>query len=123
MRVLLINSVCGIKSTGRICTDIADKLSADGHEVKIAYGRDIVPNQHKKYAVKIGSVLDQKLHGIRTRLLDEHGFGSRKTTEKFLKWANNFDPDVVWLHNIHGYYINVEMLFAWIKLKSNPNTS
>ncbi len=115
MRVLLINSVCGIRSTGRICTDIADRLSAEGHEVKIAYGREVVPEKYQKYAVKIGSDIDQKLHGIRTRLLDEHGFGSKKATEKFLKWADEFNPDMVWLHNIHGYYINIELLFDWIK--------
>lgn len=115
MRVLLINSVCGIRSTGRICTDIADKLTAEGHEVKIAYGREIVPPKYQKYAVKIGSDIDQKLHGIRTRLLDEHGFGSKRATQNFLKWVEVFNPDMVWLHNIHGYYINIESLFAWIK--------
>ena len=115
MRVLLINSVCGIRSTGRICTDIADELSDKGYEVKIAYGREGVPSKYQKYAIKLGTDLDQKLHVIRTRLFDEHGFGSKKATKKFLKWADNFNPDIVWLHNIHGYYINIEMLFEWIK--------
>ena len=45
MKVLLINSVCGIRSTGRICTDIAAELEAQGHEVKIAYGREHVPEK------------------------------------------------------------------------------
>lgn len=115
MKVLLINGVCGIRSTGRICADIADALTAQGHEVKIAYGRETVSEKYQKYAVKIGTDIDQKLHGIRTRLLDEHGFGSKKATEIFLKWADKFNPDMVWLHNIHGYFINIEMLFAWIK--------
>ncbi len=119
MRVLMINSVCGIRSTGRICTDIADELTAQGHEVKIAYGRESVPEKHRKYAIKIGSDMDQRFHGIRTRLFDEHGFGSKKATEKFLQWADEFDPDIVWLHNIHGYYINIELLFAWIKKRPN----
>ncbi len=119
MKVLMINSVCGIRSTGRICTDIADRLFADGHEVKIAYGRETVPDKYRKYAIKIGTDKDQKFHGIRTRLLDEHGFGSKKETVEFLKWADSFDPDLLWLHNIHGYYINVEILFSWIK--SRPN--
>ncbi len=119
MRVLLINSVCGIRSTGRICTDIAEKLAAEGNEVKIAYGRETVPEKYQKYAVKIGNNFDQKLHGLRTRILDEHGFGSKNATKKFLKWADKFSPDLLWLHNIHGYYINVEMLFDWIK--SRPN--
>lgn len=120
MRILLINCVCGIKSTGRICTDLAEKLEKEGHEVKIAYGREeSVPEKYQKYAVRIGNDLDVKLHAIRTRVLDEHGFGSKRATRFFLKWADEFDPDMVWLHNIHGYYINVELLFEWIK--SRPN--
>lgn len=116
MRVLMINSVCGIRSTGRICTDLAQQLEQDGHEVKIAYGRvEDVPEKFKKYAVRIGSDKDLKLHAIRTRVLDEHGFGSKKATRAFLKWAEEYDPDLLWLHNIHGYYINIEMLFDWIK--------
>lgn len=52
---------------------------------------------------------------MQTRLFDMHGFGSKRATKKFLQWADGYDPDVVWLHNIHGYYINIEMLFGWIK--------
>ena len=115
MRVLFINSVCGIRSTGRICTDLAAELEAQGNEVKIAYGREEVPEQFRKYAVRIGSDLDTKLHGLCTRLLDEHGLGSRGATKRFLAWAEEYDPDLLWLHNIHGYYINYELLFDWIK--------
>ncbi len=115
MKVLFINSVCGIRSTGRICAELADKLSCEGHEVKIAYGRESVPEKYQKYAVKIGGTLDQRLHGLRTRVLDEHGFGSKSATKRFLKWAEEYSPDLLWLHNIHGYYINIEMLFDWIK--------
>ncbi|MBQ8325014.1 MAG: glycosyltransferase [Clostridia bacterium] len=115
MRILMINSVCGIGSTGRICTDLAASFEKDGDTVKIAYGRGEVPEQHKKYAVRIGSDLDTKLHALNTRLTDRHGFCSKKATKRFLQWAESFDPELVWLHNIHGYYINVEMLFAWIK--------
>lgn len=120
MKILMINSVCGIRSTGRICTDLAKKLEEDNHEVKIAYGRvDEVPEQFQKFAVRIGNNLDLKLHAVRTRLLDQHGFGSKQTTKEFLKWADNYNPDMLWLHNIHGYYINVEMLFEWIKKRPN----
>lgn len=116
MKYLFINSVCGIRSTGRICTDLARKLEAEGHTCKIAYGRvEEVPEAYRKYAVRIGSDLDLKVHALQTRLLDTHGFGSRRATARFLRWAEDYAPDVLWLHNLHGYYIQVEMLFDWIK--------
>lgn len=115
MRILMINVVCGIRSTGRICTDLATALEDQGHEVKIAYGRELVPDKFKKYSVRIGSDLDVKLHGIRARLLDGCGWGSKKATRKFIKWVEKFDPDVIHLHNIHGYYINLEILFGYLR--------
>lgn len=115
MKVLMINVVCGIRSTGRICTDLAKSLKAQGHEVKIAYGREDVPEQFQKYAVRIGTDLDVKLHGLRARLLDGAGFGSRGATVKFIQWVKEYDPDVIHLHNIHGYYINVEVLFDYLR--------
>lgn len=116
MKYLFVNSVCGIRSTGRICTDLAQQLEKQGHICKIAYGRvDEVPEAFRKYAVRIGSDLDLKVHALQTRLLDTHGFGSRAATERFLRWAEDYGPDVLWLHNLHGYYIQVEMLFDWIK--------
>lgn len=115
MKILMINSFCGLGSTGRICTDLADVLSEQGHEVKIAYGRDTVPEKYQKYAVRIGTDIDVKLHGVQTRLFDTHGFGSKGVTKRFLEWADSFAPDVLHLHNIHGYYINIKLLFEWIK--------
>ena len=116
MKVLIINVVCGIRSTGRICTDMASALEAQGHEVKIAYGRECVPEQFQKYAVRIGSNFDVRLHGLRARLLDGAGFGSKKTTARFIQWVEEYDPDVIHLHNIHGYYINIEVLFKYLKI-------
>lgn len=115
MRILMINVVCGIRSTGRICTDLATALEAQGHEVKIAYGREEVPEKFQKYAVRIGSVLDVKLHGVKARLLDGCGFGSKRATERFIDWVKEYNPDVIHLHNIHGYYINIEILFDYLR--------
>ena len=110
----MINVVCGIRSTGRICTDLADALSKQGHTVKIAYGREDVPDKYKKYAVRIGTDIDVKIHGVQSRIFDNTGFGSKHATHKFIDWVKEFDPDVVHLHNIHGYYINIELLFNYL---------
>lgn len=115
MRVLIINSVCGLGSTGRICRQQADELTAHGHEVKIAYGRGNPPVGCEKYGVRIGSGLSVAFHGVRTRIFDGHGQGSKAATEKFLTWADSYDPEILYLHNLHGYYIQVEKLFEWIK--------
>ena len=111
----MINVVCGIRSTGRICTDLATALESQGHEVKIAYGREEVPVQFKKYAVRIGNDLDVKLHGVKARLFDACGFGSKRATLEFIKWIPKYDPDVIHLHNLHGYYINIEVLFDYLR--------
>ena len=55
MKILMINVCCGTGSTGRICTDLADMLIEQGHECKIAYGRDEVPEKYRNIAVKIGT--------------------------------------------------------------------
>jgi len=116
MRVLLINSVCGIGSTGKICGAIAEDYVSQGHEAVIAYGRDgTVPERYQKFSHRIGGDLDVKCSALRTRLLDDHGFANKTATRKFLEWAEGYDPDLLWLHNLHGYYIHVGLLFDWIK--------
>ncbi len=111
----MINVVCGIRSTGRICTDLADELTAQGHEVKIAYGRETVPKKDQKYAVRIGSDFGVNLHGLKARIFDGAGFGSKSDTKEFIAWVKEYDPDVIHLHNLHGYYINIEVLFHYLR--------
>ena len=120
MKLLLINSVLGFGSTGRIVLDIAKEYEQNGYEVKIAYGqarrvsKDLEPNIGT-YGVRIGTNVDVYYHVLYTRLTDKHGLASKHATKQFLRWADAYNPDILWLHNIHGYYINYELLFNWIK--------
>ena len=120
MRILLVNAVCGVTSTGRICTDLAGSLEGLGHEVRIAYGREDrgMTELGSLYGKPIGRELDVKLHGLRTRLFDGHGFGSQRATEEFLRWVDEYQPDILHLHNLHGYYLNIELLFQYIKQRN-----
>src|SRR5699024_57770 len=118
MRVLQINSVSGVGSTGRIATDIDDILKSKGHESYIAYGRKSLDDSDN--LIKIGSKYDIYSHVLKTRLLDRHGFGSKKATKQFIKEIDNINPDIIHLHNIHGYYVNIEILFKYLKEINKP---
>ncbi|WP_026662037.1 glycosyltransferase [Butyrivibrio proteoclasticus] len=124
-KLLIINSVLGFGSTGKIVMNIAREYEQKGYEVKVAFGRIMkqaaTSSDGKRAAlygnmgVRIGNDMDVYCHGILSRITDKHGLYSKMATRKFLKWASEYDPDLLWMHNIHGYYINYEMLFDWIK--------
>lgn len=115
MKLLEINSVCGIRSTGRIAVEIADEYQKKGYTTVIAYGRESVPAKYAHISRRIGSETSVRINALETRLFDNDGFTARAATKDFLTWAEKYNPDVLWLHNLHGYYINVKMLFDWIK--------
>lgn len=118
MKILQINSVCGYGSTGRIATDIYKILEEQGHECLIAYGRGSIPEGIK--SIKIGNIIDNYIHVAKTRLLDKHGFSSTNATREFIEKIKIFNPDIIHLHNIHGYYVNIEMLFNYLKEARKP---
>lgn len=117
-KVLQINSVVNSGSTGRIAEEIGQTAISCGWKSYIAYGRNERPSSSN--LIKIGTDKDVKLHGLQTRLFDRHGLSSRKATSDFIKQIDNIKPDIVHLHNIHGYYINIEVLFHYLKNANVP---
>lgn len=119
MRVLQINSVCGTGSTGRIATDIDSKLKENDIEGFIAYGRET--SIHNEHILRIGNKIDYHIHGGLTRIFDTHALlGSRGATTRFIKQIENINPDLIHLHNLHGYYINIEILFEYLRQTNKP---
>lgn len=118
-RILLqINSVANAGSTGRIAEDIGILVMENGWNSFIAYGR--MANPSKSNLIRIGTNWDVYKHVLKTRLLDRHGFGSINATRKFIGRIEQINPDIIHLHNIHGYYLNVELLFDYLKTKAIP---
>ncbi|OUQ04802.1 glycosyl transferase [Thomasclavelia spiroformis] len=111
-RILFINSVCN-GSTGTICKNLYKAAVEAGHECCIAYGRGEAPRGFN--IIKIGNKLDFYLHVLKARLFDASGFGSKRATKEFIKKIDEFKPDIIHLHNIHGYYVNIEILFNYLK--------
>lgn len=114
MRYLFINSVAGFGSTGRLAAETCRELMGQGHQCVLAFGR-MQANCADIPTVPIGSPLGCKLHGLRSRILDDHGFGSYAATRRFLEWVKEYDPDIIWLHNLHGYYIHIGLLFSYLR--------
>lgn len=118
MRILQINSVANSGSTGRIAEDIGNVLLANGHESFIAYGRGKATSNSN--LIKIGSDKNVLFHGAYTLLTDKHGFASRRATEKFVEEVVKINPDLIALHNLHGYYIHLPTLFNFISNNDIP---
>ena len=118
MRIIQINSVYKTGSTGKIVKNIHELLVERNYESYVAFGRG--KHDKQKYLIMIGNQIDLYFHGIITRIFDKHGFGSYKSTVNFLKIVESIQPSLIHLHNLHGYYINVQILFDFIKKKNIP---
>lgn len=117
MKYLFINSVEGVRSTGKLIESKCCELEAQGHECVVAYGRETLGDS-KRRRMRIGTRKDYLMHAAFSRVLDCQGFMSKRATHLFLKEVEAYAPNVIWLHNLHGYYIHIEELFDWLKAHS-----
>ena len=117
-KVLQINSVGNLGSTGRIAEEIGQSAMSEGWESYIAYGRNKRPSRSK--TIRIGNNYDIKLHGVQTRLFDRHGLASKTATNKLIQKIKEIKPNIIHLHNIHGYYLNYEILFRYLAVANIP---
>lgn len=119
MKVLQITAFSGWGCTGRIAQGICETLMENGNDAAIAWGR-INTAPESIPTMKIGCRMDQLAHGAYTRITDKCGLGSKAVTKSFLKKLEYYAPDIVHIHILHGYYINLEILFHYLKEKGIP---
>jgi glycosyltransferase involved in cell wall biosynthesis len=118
MKLLLLNTSANTGSTGRIAEEIGLLAKHSGFDIRMAYGRNA--NKSKLPLIKIGTKWSVRWHGIVSRLFDTHGFASKLSTKAFIKEIDQWKPDIVNIHNLHGYYINIEILFDYLKKRQIP---
>lgn len=118
MKIIQINTTVNSGSIGRIAEDLGKVLIAHGHESYIAYGRGNRPSSSK--LISIGKQIDVYCHGIKTAAFDRHGFGSRHATRELILRIKDIEPDAIVLHNLHGYYINIDILFKYLSENNVP---
>lgn len=117
-KLLQINVTANSGSTGKIAEAIGQLAISRGWESWIAYGRGTP--QSESHLIRIGNDWDMRWHGVETRLLDNHGLASRRTTRKFISQIKEINPDIIHLHNIHGYFINYPLLFRFLREWGGP---
>ena len=113
-KLLQINSRLNT-STGRIVQEIGELAMAHGWESYIAYsrGRDgMMPC--KSQTVPVGGKMSVAWHGLMTRLLDRHGLASERATHELVERIEDLQPDIIHLHNIHGYFLHYPTLFRYL---------
>lgn len=117
MKVLHIN-ICGNLSTGNIASDIIRTVNANGGEGVLAYARGTGYDDVR--AIRIGTKWDVYVHALMSRITDRTGFYSKRATKRFVEQIKAEDPDIIHLHNIHGYYIHIGVLFEYLKACGKP---
>jgi putative colanic acid biosynthesis glycosyltransferase len=105
-------------STGTMAEAIGSYVIEKGWESTICFGR--FPRPSNSNLIAIGSRMEIFVHGLWTRIFDRHGLGSSRATKRLIKQIDAIKPDIIQLHHLHGYYINIEVLFDYLKSKSIP---
>lgn len=100
-------------SVGRIAEQIGEAAIDNGWSSYITYARD--SNSSTSKLIKIGSKFDMYLHGLETRIFDNHSFSSRSATKDLISTIKEIKPDIIHLHHLHGYFINIEILFNYLR--------
>ena len=111
MRYVHINTVPN-GSTGGIMMKEHRELLAAGEDSYAFWGRG--RSAEGDHEMRFATDRDVRLDGAQTRLCGKAGFHSKAATKRLLARLDEINPDVVHLHNLHGYYVNVEMLFGWL---------
>ena len=118
MKILEINST-NFGSTGNIMLQLSEIMNKKGINVLVSCPlcRD---NLKKKVdnQIFIGNRITRNLHLRLSYITGFNGSFSRLSTWIFLRKVNRFKPDIIHLHNLHNCYINLPMLFNYIKKKN-----
>ena len=116
MRVIHINAVYGVLSTGRTVKQLDEELARFGVESSTACSL----GELSQSTYRIGSMADVKLHAALSRINGRSGYHSRGATKKLIAYLKSEEPDIVHLHNLHGNYADLPMLFAFLAERKIP---
>ena len=117
-RILLIDVNCKGSSTGKIVYDLYNSIRADGRTAAICYGRGLLVKGENIY--KFGLDWETMLHAGLARITGYNGIFSYLSTKRLIKYIEEFRPDLIHIHELHAYFVNLKMLIEYIKKKKIP---
>lgn len=117
MKVLQINAVYGVGSTGVIVKDIHELSLANQIDSYIAYSTSPIAQRDIPGGYAIGGVYGKKMHALLCRINGMQSYFSRYATSKLIQYIDNLKPDVVVLHNLHSNYIHLNKLLKFLAKK------
>ena len=118
-KLLQLDTCLGVGSTGRIAEIIGDLARQAGWHTFMGHGSRFIGSS-SMMSIQVGNKLDEYRHYFTSRIFDRHGLGSSSATHKFIERIEEIKPDVVHIHNIHGYYANYKLLFQYLSEKGIP---
>lgn len=113
MKILLIDVNCKSGSTGKIVYDLHTNLIKDGYESAICYGRGKLIEENHIY--KFSSNIEVYFHAFMSRILGLMGYFSYFSTKKLIRYIKQYKPDVVHIHELHSYFVNIIPLIKFLK--------
>ena len=118
-RILLINSVANYGSTGHIVEAIGKSAQEFGWDCYLACG-ERYSNESSLSLFYISSKTGQRIQMIHSLLTDRNGFSAKRATFRLIEWIKRLSPDIIHLHNLHGYYLNISILFGYLNTVDIP---
>ena len=112
-RVLLIDVNCKFSSTGKIVYNLFKGLKEDGREAAICYGRG--DEIHEEGIYKFGLDWETNIHAGLARITGYNGCFSPLSTKRLIAYIEKFQPDVIHIHELHAYFVNIKPLLEYIK--------
>ena len=118
MKVLLIDVNCKSSSTGQIVYKLYSYLNSHGDEAAVCYGRGEKINE--KNIFKFGLDWETYLHAFLTRITGFTGCYSYFSTKRLIDFIERFKPDVIHIHELHAYFVNIKQLLKYLAEKKIP---
>lgn len=113
MKIMQVNAVYGIKSTGRTCSEVEKALVAAGHDCITVYGNG--KNDYGEKAILIDKRAEYLFHNIASRITGWEGYFSYFATKRLIRLIKEYKPNVIHLRVLHGHYLNFPLLFNFLK--------